>query len=79
MRKVFVEIVEPGRIVFDHPDPAHGFRMFMDFREVSTGAELTWRMLFDSREEAGRVRTIVEAANEQNFDRLADYLSTARP
>lgn len=74
MRKVFAEISEPGRIVLDHPDPVHGFRMFMDFREVPGGTELGWLMRFDHAGEATRVRPFVETANEQNFDRLEKLL-----
>ncbi|HEX2613156.1 MAG TPA: SRPBCC domain-containing protein [Fibrobacteria bacterium] len=78
MQKHFVEIDPPARLVFDHPDATHGFRMFIELAERDEGAEMSWRMAFDSAEEAGRVRNIVVAANEQNFDRLADYLSEAR-
>jgi uncharacterized protein YndB with AHSA1/START domain len=78
MRKVFVEITQPTRIVFDHPDATHGFRMVIETARKGSETELSWRMTFDSAEEAARVRTIVETANEQNFDRLADYLSEAR-
>lgn len=77
MKKVFVEIVARERIVHDHIDPVHGFRMSVYFRDISGNTELTWRMLFDSAEEAERVRSFILQANEQNFDRLADYLSRA--
>ena len=78
MRKVFVEIAEPSRIVFDHPDATHGFRMVIEMAGNGHETEMSWRMTFDSAEEGARVRAIVEASNEQNFDRLADYLSAAR-
>ena len=78
MQKVFVEIEAPARLVFDHPDPVHGFRMFVELTARGNGTEMSWRMTFDSAAEAARVRDIVEAANEQNFDRLADYLPEAR-
>lgn len=78
MQHAFVEIEEPTRIVFDHPDSTHGFRMRIDFAGNGHETEMIWNMTFDSAEEAERVRVIVEASNEQNFDRLADYLSEAR-
>jgi uncharacterized protein YndB with AHSA1/START domain len=78
MRKVFVEIMEPARIVFDHPDSTHGFRMRIEMHGNGNETEMSWRMTFGSAEEAARVRAIVESSNEQNFDRLADYLSEAR-
>jgi uncharacterized protein YndB with AHSA1/START domain len=78
MQKIFVEIDPPARLVFDHPDATHGFRMFIELAERGESTEVSWRMTFDSGDEAGRVRAIVEASNEQNFDRLADYLSEAR-
>ena len=79
MRKIFVEIVTPERIVFDHPDPVHGHRMTMTLRETETGngTEMTWHMHFDTAEEAVRVRAFIKAANEQNFDRLRTQLAAA--
>ncbi|MGC1273092.1 MAG: SRPBCC family protein [Planctomycetaceae bacterium] len=72
---VFEEIVEPGRIVFRHREPIHGFQMAMTFSEQGDQTTLTWRMCFDSAEECDRVRALVVEANEQNFDRLADHLT----
>jgi uncharacterized protein YndB with AHSA1/START domain len=77
MLKVFLEVDAPGRIVFEHPDPAHGHRLFLDFQESGTGTEVSWLMRFDSPEEAARVRAFVEVANGQNFDRLAAHLDSA--
>lgn len=74
MHKVFVELTEPARIVLDHPDPVHGFRMSIDFHEAREGTGLEWLMRFDHAEEAARVRPFVETANEQNFDRLEKLL-----
>jgi uncharacterized protein YndB with AHSA1/START domain len=77
MRKVFVEVEAPARFVFDHPDPVHGHRLSIHLRAAGEGTEVSWTMRFDSAEEAERVRAFVEPANEQNLDRLADYLSRA--
>lgn len=70
----FLEVAPPERIVFQHLEPVHGFRMTMLFAAAPGGTTLTWRMLFDSADEAARVRNFVAAANEQNFDRLAAVL-----
>lgn len=75
MNKKFVSIHEPERIVLDHIDPVHGFRMFMTFRDAPDGTMLDWIMVFDHAEEAAKVRAFVGPANEQNFDRLAARLS----
>jgi uncharacterized protein YndB with AHSA1/START domain len=73
----FVEVVAPERIVLRHLSPVHRFRMTMTFAEEAGGTRLTWRMLFDTAEEAGRVRGLVGEANEQNFDRLGGQLASS--
>jgi predicted amidohydrolase/uncharacterized protein YndB with AHSA1/START domain len=70
----FVEVVAPARIVFDHLEPAHRFRMTMTFDAEGPRTRLTWRMRFASAREAARVRAIIVRANEENFDRLAAEL-----
>jgi uncharacterized protein YndB with AHSA1/START domain len=70
----FVEIAKPDSIVFVHHEPMHRFRMTMTFEERALGTELVWRMLFDTAAEADAVRSLVAAANEQNFDRLESAL-----
>ena len=74
--KDFVEVVEPERIVLQHRDPVHGFRMTMTFAEHSGNTELTWSMLFESAAEGVKVKGFITAANEENFDRLQAYLAT---
>jgi uncharacterized protein YndB with AHSA1/START domain len=72
----FVEVVSPERIVFDHIDTTHHHRMEMTFADQSGWTRLTWRMRFDSLSEAERVRPLILAANEQNFDRLETQLNS---
>lgn len=72
---VFTEIVEPGRIVFDHLRTMHRFIMTMTFDDVNGATRLTWVQRFDTAEECERVRQFAGPANEQNFDRLAYVLS----
>ena len=76
MEKHLLEVVPGERIVLRHEDPTHGFQMTMIFAEESGQTRLTWRMRFDTAEEAERVRSFVADANEQNFDRLAAQLAT---
>lgn len=76
---VFVEVAEPERVVFEHREPVHRFRMTLVFAGQNGRTDLTWRMLFDSAEECARVREVVAETNEQNFDRLAGELATRDP
>lgn len=75
MSKEFVEVEVPERIVLRHLGPGHRFEMVMTYaRAGERRTELTWRMRFESAGEAERVRAVVTAANEQNFDRLEALL-----
>lgn len=78
-KSVFVEIVAPERIILRHLDPDHEFLLTIIFVELEDKTELTWRMLFASAAECEKVREFVTKANEQNFDRLQDLLSSIRP
>jgi hypothetical protein len=42
----------------------------MTFERRGTATEMLWRMTFESAAEVTRLRTWLEAANEQNLDRL---------
>ena len=77
LAKDFVEVVRPERIVLQHLQPMHRFRMTMIFTEQSRGTELTWRMLFEATEDARALERFIGEANEQNFDRLERYLETS--
>ena len=76
MAKEFVEVAAPERIVLRHHQQGHGFVMTMTFADEGGATLLTWRMRFDSGEEAERVREAVAVANEQNLDRLEEQLAT---
>lgn len=77
LAKDFVEVVRPERIVLQHLQPMHRFRMTMIFTEQSRGTELTWRMLFEATEDPRALERFIVEANEQNFDRLERYLETS--
>lgn len=66
---VFVEIVPPQRIVFDHVS-APIFQATATFAEQAGGTELTYRMRFPTAALRDKIATIAVPANEENFDRL---------
>jgi uncharacterized protein YndB with AHSA1/START domain len=71
---VFVEIIEPERIVYDHLRTMHRFLMEMTYTDMGGKTRITWRQRFESPEEWEKVKAFVPAANEQNFDRLEQHL-----
>ena len=66
---VFVEVVKPERIVFQHVLP-HRFQVTATFADQAGKTKLTWCMLFESVAECEKVKRLVVKANEQNLDRL---------
>ncbi|MBS0664703.1 MAG: SRPBCC domain-containing protein [Verrucomicrobia bacterium] len=73
-------VVRPAEeVVLRHLDPVHDFVMAMIFTDEPGGTRLTWRLTFASAAECGRCRDVIVAANEQNFDRLAQHLATFNP
>lgn len=73
--KHFVEVIPGERVVFDHHQPMHGFRMTITFSDAEAGTELVWRMVFQPHDENEKLKGFITAANEQNFDRLAAHLA----
>lgn len=73
--KRFVEIIENKRIVFDHLQPTHLFRMTVTFEPDGDGAQMVWHMAFAPTEQEEMLKTFLPQANEQNFDRLAARLT----
>jgi len=73
-KSVFVEIVKPERIVFEHVSgPA--FQVTATFTELAGKTRLTFRMLFETAAECDKVKGFAVDANEQNFDRLEAELA----
>jgi len=75
MEKEFVEVAAPEWIVLDHLGPMHRFRMTMILADLDGRTGLTWRMLFEDAEEGAQIEGFIREANEENFDRLEDYLA----
>ena len=71
----FVEVAAPERVVFQHLDPMHAFRMTMVLAPRGAETALTWTMRFDDPGEVARLGKFIADANEQNFDRLAAHLA----
>jgi uncharacterized protein YndB with AHSA1/START domain len=67
---VFVEVVAPERIVFEHLS-GHHFVMTITFEAQGAQTVVGWRQVFDTAEERQRIAPFVIEANEQNLDRLA--------
>lgn len=73
-RSVFVELVAPERIVFDHVS-GPTFRMTVTLAEQAGATTIGWWMLFESASECDRVKKFAVEANEQNLDRLEAELA----
>ncbi|HYE30440.1 MAG TPA: SRPBCC family protein [Methylomirabilota bacterium] len=74
IRKVFVKVVPLERIVFDHIQPMHTFRMITTYEEHDGATILTWEMNFESLTQNKDLGRFIASANEQNFDRLEAHL-----
>jgi uncharacterized protein YndB with AHSA1/START domain len=67
---VFVEVVSPERVVFEHVS-GHHFQMTITFAAQGAKTVVGWRQVFDTAAERQRIAEFVIEANEQNLDRLA--------
>lgn len=73
---VFVEIVAPERIVFDHVC-APLFRMTVTLAELpKQRTRMVWRMKFETVELRNQIADFVGDKNEENFDRLTKELQS---
>lgn len=73
----FVEVIAPERVVFDHRQTEHNFRVTMLWTEKKKKTQLTWRMVLESAADYAANKKIFAAAIEQNFDRLSALLKSA--
>ena len=71
----FLKIHEPHHISFLHLGPIHVFTMLMDYEPVQSGTRLTWVMQMEDTPQNHEIKHFIEAANEQNFDRLAQFVA----
>jgi hypothetical protein len=70
---VFVELVPPERLVFDHV-VAPRFRMTITLTARGRQTEMVWRMRFETAEVCRSLLPVISKANEENFDRLGRLL-----
>ncbi len=70
----FIEVQPRERIVIDHIEPVHSFRLVAKITRTGIGTEIQFRMTFALLEEYERVKNFVREANEQNLDRLEAVL-----
>lgn len=71
---VFVEVVKPEKIVYDHVSIPR-YRAIASFAEEEGHARLTFRMVFPSAAECSKVKTYTLKSNEEAFDRLEAQLA----
>jgi uncharacterized protein YndB with AHSA1/START domain len=76
--KDFTEVIKPERIAFNHDGPMHRFKMTITFEDISGKTKLHWRMVFERSSENQKLRSFIEEANEQNFDRLEAFLKSKK-
>jgi uncharacterized protein YndB with AHSA1/START domain len=70
----FLEVVPREKIVMANDDPVHRFRMTISFEPRKPGTRLVWSMVFESATEFARVKDLIAASNEENFNRLEAQL-----
>lgn len=71
---IFLEIIRPGKIVYRHLEPVHTFTSTVLFEENAGSTRLVLSMVFDQHQEYEKVKDFIQAANEENFDRLENVL-----
>lgn len=72
---VFVAVEPEAKVVYDHLETMHHFRMTMIYADAPGGKTLlTWTMVFPRSRENERLRDFIAQANGQNYDRLAAHL-----
>lgn len=73
---VFVEVVAPERIVFNHISGPR-FTVAAVFEDLGGRTRVTFRQLFESAAQRDKVAAFAVEANEQNLDRLEALLVPA--
>ena len=71
---VFKRIEPPFYLEFDHLKEMHFYKAMVTFTEVPEGTQVEWIMRFDTAEELEPIRAFIEAANEENLDRLGSLM-----
>lgn len=74
---VFATLEPDSRVIIEHVAHPH-YTLVVSFTPVEGGTCITWEQTFKDTKTALGLRHIVEPANEQNLDRLANALRTAQ-
>ena len=75
---VFLELHVPSKLVIQHVSrPRYVLTVTLAAHEAGTA--ITWAQAFEDSAVGARIRHIVEAANEQNLDRLLSVLAGGPP
>ena len=72
---VFTQIIKNKQIVIKHLSQPL-FELSITLHENDVGTLVDWEQVFADASVAGAIRHIVEPANEQNLDRLANAIQT---
>lgn len=74
---VFVTLEPASKVVIEHIAHPH-YTLTVNLTPVDGGTCLSWEQMFKDSKTAQGLRHIVEPANEQNLDRLANALAKAQ-
>lgn len=74
----FLEIVPPGRLRLLHLNQPR-FELAITLEPAGAGTRLSWLGVFENAAFAEQMRAFLEAANEQNLDRLAREVAGGGP
>jgi len=75
---VFLEVMAPERVVFEHLSEDHHFVMTITFMARGDQTLVGWRQVFDTAAHKERIAEFVAEANEQNLSRLANEVPNVR-
>lgn len=73
--KSIFEEVGPEQIVIDHLEPVHRYRATISLVDQNGATQLTWRMVFENREEYEEAKDYVPGCNEECLDRLESVVA----
>jgi len=70
----FKEIIEGEKVVFIHHKPMHRFDMTLGFEAIGNKTKFSFTMKFEEKSEVEKIEQFVVPANEENFDRLEQFV-----
>lgn len=73
----FTQIIENQKIVFIHHEPIHRFEMTLGYETIGDQTKFSYTMVFDN-EEVQKIKSFLLSANEENFDRLEQFINNKK-